>query len=235
MYIVLCDDEPVILDVINNKILKICADKGIPIKIKQFTSAIPMLKDVELLSEEMPVYFLDIDMHDMNGFEAADKLKQQNRKHIIVFVTNKDELVYESFKYQPFYFIRKSHLDSELSNLLVSINRKIEQKPIIIKVKSEGVDVPINVDDIEYIESYFNYVYIYSKERIKVRTSMRDIIKELPEQKFYRVQSGFIVNIDYCIDITSSGIILNNTKVIPVSREMNKMMKKVLMEKKANE
>jgi two-component SAPR family response regulator len=53
------------------------------------------------------VIFLDIDMPEITGFDAAKKVKEISPESKIIFVTSKHDLVYNSFEYQPFYFIRK--------------------------------------------------------------------------------------------------------------------------------
>ena len=60
----------------------------------------------------------------MNGFEVASYLKKWNRECCIVFVSNKDDLVFQSLVYHPFFFIRKAHLDEELETAVAGTAEK---------------------------------------------------------------------------------------------------------------
>ncbi|MEE1219219.1 MAG: response regulator [Ruminococcus sp.] len=65
-------------------------------------------------SKQYDVILLDIEMPDCSGIKLASKLNEKNSnddKPHIIFVTNRDELVFDALKQQPFSFVRKSHLD----------------------------------------------------------------------------------------------------------------------------
>ena len=50
--------------------------------------------------------------------DVASLLAQEKARALVVFVTAHDELVYDSFKYHPFAFVRKKYLTDELRNVL---------------------------------------------------------------------------------------------------------------------
>ena len=56
------------------------------------------------------VVFLDIDMPFIDGFKVAEILQKHQINTLIVFVTSHEDKVYQSWTYQPFWFVRKSHL-----------------------------------------------------------------------------------------------------------------------------
>ena len=113
MNLILCDDDKAFLDKLEIRIRGLCQEHGIAVEMESYTSAKEMLEGIKNL-DEISVFFIDIDMPEVNGFEVASYLKKWNRECCIVFVSNKDDLVFQSLVYHPFFFIRKAHLDEEL-------------------------------------------------------------------------------------------------------------------------
>lgn len=52
------------------------------------------------------IYFLDIDM-PYNGLEVARKIKQFNDDIIVIFVSFREDLIFEALQTFPYYFLRK--------------------------------------------------------------------------------------------------------------------------------
>ena len=52
------------------------------------------------------IYFLDIDMPN-NGLEIAKKIKQFNDDIIVIFVSFREDLIFDALQTFPYYFLRK--------------------------------------------------------------------------------------------------------------------------------
>ena len=129
------------------------------------------------------LFFIDIDMPEVNGFEAASYLKKWNRECCIVFVSNKDDLVFQSLVYHPFFFIRKAHLDEELEPQLTGTDRKkAGRKFPKMKLQTGRQSVKLALRDIWFVESEKNYLLFYREkdtrdEAIRVRMKMSEVEK----------------------------------------------------------
>ena len=127
MNLILCDDDKVFLNKLEIRIRGLCQKHKIAVKMECYVSAKEMLEGIKNL-DEISVFFIDIDMPEVNGFEVASYLKKWNRECCIVFVSNKDDLVFQSLVYHPFFFIRKAHLDEELEPQLLELQKKAGKK-----------------------------------------------------------------------------------------------------------
>ena len=114
--IAIVDDEQIILNSIHKKIQDILNELNIEFEIQDFTSGKTALK--EITEKVFDIIFLDIDMPDVSGMTIAKKIRIQEENLEIVFITNKDELVYDAIKVVPFRFIRKSRFDEEIQEAL---------------------------------------------------------------------------------------------------------------------
>ena len=102
MNLILCDDDKAFLDKLEIRICGLCQEHGIAVEMESYTSAKEMLEGIKNL-DEISDFFIDIDMPEVNGFEVASYLKKWNRECCIVFVSNKDDLVFQSLVYHPFF------------------------------------------------------------------------------------------------------------------------------------
>lgn len=106
----------IILDSIHKRIDEILDRCGIEHEIYDYAEAAPLLGDSEKMSFDL--IFLDIDMPNISGMEAAEILRDGDDEFDIIFITNKDEFVYDAIKFAPFRFIRKPKFDLEIEETL---------------------------------------------------------------------------------------------------------------------
>ena len=115
-----CDDEPEVLNHISDKLREYYPEKC---EIKKYGDGESLLADCR--KQLFDALFLDIDMPGLDGMELAKRIREHNECIKIIFVTNKDNLVYSSLKYVPFRFIRKTHFEEEFSEASVALQDSI--------------------------------------------------------------------------------------------------------------
>ena len=93
MLIYVCDDEVQILNRISATI-RGCLPEG---TVEAFHTGGTLMS--ALTERPCDILFLDIDIPDRSGMEIAYWLSRLDHKPLLVFVTNHDELVYESFQF----------------------------------------------------------------------------------------------------------------------------------------
>ena len=100
----ICDDSPVYLEKLRDKITSIMERCRVRCSVSLFPSGKEFLKQ----HTEIPfdVVFLDIKMPDMDGFKVAERIRKTSENTVIIFVTTEDSMVYDSFSFQPFDFIQ---------------------------------------------------------------------------------------------------------------------------------
>ena len=66
------------------------------------------------INKSYDLYMIDIQLNHISGFEVAEEIKLAAPQAIIVFCSSHNNLVYDSFHYEPFYFVRKDHLQNDI-------------------------------------------------------------------------------------------------------------------------
>ena len=230
--IAICDDDKVILDYIYNRIKLICDDLKAETHIEGFLHGDIFLSQEKNSIHSFDILFLDIDMPIVTGFDIAKIIRNSNEKTIIVFLTSKEELVYESFKYRPFRFIRKQKVDEELCEVLASAIKSI-QKSIVHKYNfnTDVGEVILPIEDILYIECINRKVYLKTKEReYHVKGSQfNHVVSEFLDKNFILIHRTCLVNLKYIFSIGKIDITLDNGTMLPMSRYKTKDVKRAFL------
>lgn len=233
MHLILCDDDNVFLDKLETRIRGLCQKHGIAVEMERYDSSKKMLEGLKDL-DTVPVFLIDIDMPEVNGFEVASFLKKWNRECCIGFVSNKDELVFQAFAYHPFFFIRKTHLDEELEPQLLELQKKMGVKVPKIELQTGRQTVEVALDTIWFVESEKNYLLFYREkdergDAVRARMKIAEAEKELELHGFVRTHKGYLVNMNYVYRLRENEILLLNGKHVPVSRSyLNQVRMKIM-------
>lgn len=184
------DDEPSALEVLERYAAKV---PFIQLK-KVFYSTAEAL--AYLHSEPIQLIFLDIQMPDMLGTDFARLLQLQ--KNAIIFTTAHAEYALEGFELKALDYLLKPF---DFARFLQACQRALEQNgsktneeegSIFVK---EGYDwVRVNLDDVLFIQSDTNLLFIHEEQRrITTRMTVQEMLQQLPSERFARVHKSYIV------------------------------------------
>lgn len=220
--IYMCDDDTKIIKTVKEKTVRVLKTKGYMWDITVFNNGNEL---IEVSNKcEADVIFLDIDMPELSGFETAQKLRKIKNDIIIVFITSYEDKVYQSWEYQPFWFVRKSHLEDlglVITRLLKRLEAEREKENPIIELKAENKTIGLNVNTVMYIESYKHNILIWydNQEKLQVRCKIYEAEKQLESNYFVRIQNGIIVNCRFIAKVTSRDVVLLNGDKIHIGRD----------------
>lgn len=148
--------------------------------------------------EENIIYDLKIinDIKYINHFQSE----------IVFFIIKNETDIYDYQKYNIDYYVRYQNLQIDLKDGLKKYANKLKYKDDMIILKSQLITYRIRKDNIIYIESMRNYIYIYTRKRtLKLRKSLKEIIKLL-DDRFVQIHKSYIVNMDKIDNISQKDI-----------------------------
>ena len=227
MRIAVCDDEKVFLDTLNNFLTDYFQHQSIVAEIQSFQN--PKLLMYSHKESPYDVLFLDIDMPDCSGFDIAEQVRSESNKPFIIFVSSKHSLVYNSFKYTPFYFIRKTDTNVMFNELNVAMSKLLESfkqnRKIEVSDSAFGSNT-ISIKDIIYIKSEKHYLLYYLNStfgpplRERAILSSREI--ELSGLDFIKTHQRYLINMTHIVrfDIYLNSIVLSNNDIVPISKKL---------------
>ena len=223
MKIAVCDDENKIVEEITSYI-----KKDFPMsEVRKYSNGESFLA----ASEERPeVLLLDIDMPGISGMEVAAALTREKVSTLIVFVTAHDELVYDSFKYHPFAFVRKKFLEEELKTVLSDCEKQLVSRNKNFVFQNASKLVTLAQSDILYFEGQANYLAIHTtSDEYKMRSTMAGVENELEDSDFLRIHKGFLVNLEHIRVLKTEELELDNGTVLPIGKSYSEAAKKSIL------
>ena len=175
------------------------------------------------LQEMSPdIIFLDIEMPYASGM---DWLSTANTSSLVILTTAYEQYALKSYDFNVVDYLLKPIPYARFSKAIVKA-RKMLQKDL----ETEGVDyIVVKVTqtkrhkilfrDITYIEAQQNYCDIHRRDdtQLMVRTTLNNILEQLPSDLFCQVHRSFIVNKTRITSMDSNHINIGGVS-IPVSR-----------------
>lgn len=217
------DDEPAALEIIQRMAAKV------PFVQLQavFLSGLEAL--VYCRQTQIDIIFLDIEMPDMNGTELARIIGRSTSQ--IIFTTAYAEHAVEGFALQATDYLLKP---IEFSRFLTACNRVLERKtdnPLSIFVKDGYNWVKVNLQDVLYIESEGNLLFIHEQTRkIVTRMTITDMLTQLPTSMFLRIHKSYIVALSAIEKIEKHQVTIGK-QVIPLAANYREQLENRLLKK----
>lgn len=217
----ICDDEEMSLDMVSSSLESCFRQNGVQLTLDRYTSSSELFEAARR-GTGYQVVFLDIDMPEMDGIDLGVRLKELMESAAIIYISNCEERVFESFKARPFGFVRKSSFLKDIQSvvkLYVDSRKGVDTRRLEVKSSTGLTQVPLS--DIIYIECNKDYQFFHLKngeQPLKCRISMTNLERSLGNEGFLRTHQGYIVNYSYIKRIGSESLELTTGVSVPMSR-----------------
>ena len=222
---IIVDDEPVARDILKSHLQKV---ESVNV-VATCKNAIEAFNEIS--SNQINLIFLDINMPEISGLSFA---KTINKNIKVIFTTAYREYAVDGFNLQAVDYLLKPISFERLlqsvnkylgENSLESIESTVEitqEKSDFIFVRSDRKMMKINFSDINYVESFSDYVKIHLADKtIVTRETITNIEAKLPQKDFLRIHRSYIVSISKIESFTNEFIEVKK-KAIPISRSYKK-------------
>jgi DNA-binding LytR/AlgR family response regulator len=222
---IIVDDEPVAREILESHLRKVDAVNV----IATCKNAIEAFNQIN--SNQIDLIFLDINMPEISGLSFA---KSINKNIKVIFTTAYREYAIDGFNLQAVDYLLKP---ISFERLLQAVNKYIGESNVEVvnsslEIQQEKVDfifvradrkmMKINFSEINYIESFSDYLKFHLDDKIIVtRETITSIEAKLPKTNFLRIHRSFIVCIAKINSFTNEFIEVNE-KALPISRSYKK-------------
>lgn len=235
--VAICDDEVSVLDVIAGATRNAFSGQGVRAEIESFSSVSALEKAME--SKTYDLLLLDIELPKEDGIHFGKRLGKMSHAPDIVFVSSREDRMYDAFAVHPFGFVRKSHFLKDIVEVVqayIADRGQENAKFLLLQVRGQTMSLPIS--GIRYIEGSRKNQLVYldgQEEPLQVTLSMKKLEEDLASRGFLRVHSGYLVNYRYIRSLGTSEITLTDGNIVPVSRRKFQEIKLQYMEFAARE
>jgi two-component system LytT family response regulator len=161
---------------------------------------------LQLIQSHQPdVLFLDIQLHDLDGFEILDRM-DSDRPPYTIFITAYEQHAVRAFEVHAVDYLLKpfdqSRFDEAMRRAfdLLEKRKSSPQRKMYsdrLAVRDNGEILLIKVRDIRWIEAERHYCKLYtSSGKYWLREGINALDSRLDPVKFIRIHRSYIVNID---------------------------------------
>lgn len=218
----LIDDEPYALELLEKYIADF-KDMCIVSKCRGVQEAIPVLQ-----TEKVDLIFLDVKMPKVTGI---DFLTEMNNLPDVILTTAYRDFALQAYDFgvldyllKPISFMRFSKAIDRYKEKSAVVEQDEMRVPVIFKSGFEYHKViPADVLYIQSMKEYVSIVCVGNK--YLVRSSMAEILLQLPANAFMQVHKSYIVPVNKVVSIAPSELVLNNNVKVPVGRSFAKVVK----------
>jgi two-component system, LytTR family, response regulator len=200
--------------------------------IKNCLSKIPFLKVVKvsrdpieardfIFDNQIDLIFVEVDIP-----KNLDFLTSLIKRPITIITTAYEKYAMKAFEFGVLDYLLKPIKFEKFS---CAVTRAIELYRFREMVKNTHVDylfvrsgyktLKVDLDDIEYIEGFADYVRIHliKEKPILSLISLKSIIEKIPVEKFKRIHRSYIVSIPQIKLLQNKKVILYSLKELPIS------------------
>lgn len=222
--IAICDDSIIDSAEIEDMLQYIAKREDIKIETDIFYDG-NTLVDYIYNGKRYDIIYLDIEMRDKNGVDAAKEIRNIDTKALIIYVTNYESFAKEVFEVAAFRFLTKPINVDKFEQYFIDAQREITNNMKYFRYQYNKISYRILIDDIMYFQSDKRVTYIITRnESRKCYGRINDIEKKLFDANicFYRIHQSFLVNPRYVVEYYYNTMILVDGTTLNISENRRK-------------
>lgn len=228
MRVAICDDEPIFVSELKEMLEQEFRRHGEKCEIVTSNRGEKLLE--ACMREKIDAVFLDIAMPGFDGFYTAAQLRKIREDIMIVFVSSKETTVFDTYEYNPIWFVPKKQMNllKRAVDKIIDKSRKNNEQMSFQQVEMGNEVVEIDIRTIRYFKTDGHYINYYQKDGKKsksFRCQLSDIEVQLEALWFVKTHNRYLVNLRAARCIEKNDIILHNEEVIPISRSQMNIVK----------
>ena len=215
--IAICDDEREQTEKISSVVKAWSEKEGHRCELRTFSSSEEFLFEYESDSS-YDILLLDVEMGDISGISLAKKIRKENNRAEIIFITSHFEFVGEGYEVDALHYLVKPIPEAKLCEVLSKAAEKLSVEPPSIVITCDGETVKLYESEILYAESFLHYIAIHTKDKeYKIKESISLFEKKLSED-FFRAHRSYLISLKHIVRISRTCVLLDDRTELPLAR-----------------
>ena len=217
--IAVCDDETAAVTVIRGVLKGSLAARGIQAEITSYTDARTLLEVIRA-GTYYDILLLDINMPRLDGIELGTKLHDLMQDTLLIYVSSREERVFDSFKAKPFRFVRKNAFPEEWPGVMddVELELKRRKNPRLVFM-SGSQQIVLKSEEIVYAEALRKKQLLHTlRGEYDLSDSFESVVAQLDGLGFIRIHRSYVVNHRFIYSLNRTEVELDDGTLLPIGR-----------------
>lgn len=215
--VAICDDDREHLNFLQSLTEKWGRGCGRSCQVHVFPSAEAFLFAYEE-DKQWDIFLLDVEMEGISGIDLARRIRQDNLRAEMIFVTSHFEFVSEGYEVDALHYLTKPVPEDKLMQVLDKAGERLAAKPPSLVITCGGETVKLYEKDILYVESFRHYISIHTLDREYTIKENISAFEERLKGGFFRTHRSCLVNLKYVIRISRALVTLEGGANLPLAR-----------------
>lgn len=189
------------------------------------TFAVDVLVDgaqlVEQYRSDVDILFLDVDMPGLDGFSAAQQVRQLDGDVVIVFVTNLGRYAIRGYEVGALSYLLKPVGYAGFAQQLARSIQEVRRRPVedFLVLPTRGGLARVPTSDIVYVESAQRHTLVHAVDaRYAVPVTLKQLEGDLQGKPFYRSNHCYVVNLRHVVGVEEGDCLMSDGGRLAVSR-----------------
>ena len=145
------------------------------------------------------IIFLDIEMPELGGMDAAERIRTVDPDVVLVFVTNMAQYAIRGYEVDALDFVLKPVNYYQFSTKLARALQRVQRrKGGQIALQTAGGVQLLNTEDIYWLETRDRMLHYHTSTGVwSVRSSLQNAEKQLAPYHFAKCNQCYLVNLRY--------------------------------------
>lgn len=221
IHIAFCDDDLLFLHHLHQAVSQWFTERKIIFSYIEYSSAKELLAALQTI--QYNIFFLDIEMPEVNGMLLAKQIREIFPDAVIIFMTSHDEFAPDGYRVQALRYLSKQTWRQYLNEALDAAMAQLrKQETGSLTVSHYGSIQRIAHRDILYIRHISRYCQIVTKsgKTIQDQRGIKKLFEIICDDRFLFIDRGAFINLDYLQRIENGQAVMTNGDSLAISRRL---------------
>ena len=213
----ICDDERKQIEDVEAILLQWGRQRGHVCQISAFPSGEAFLFFF-FLDRAYDILLLDVKMKDLSGIDLARRIRQEDDRAEIIFLTSYFEFAGEGYDVDALHYLLKPVSGEKLMQVLDKAAERLAEQPPHVVIACEGSTIKLYESRILYVEAFLHYISIHTAEReYRIKENISSFEEKL-SNAFFRTHRSYLVSLRHITRISRTSVTLEGEIELPLAR-----------------